>query len=107
MNLDEQRQRTAAVSGCWLMAGAAYVILEAVAAAAYRPDYSYAHNSISDLGQPSRQSAGATIGSGFASAMVGGAPQAVGSDRGRHVRREPCEENSAISSSAYSSSRNW
>ncbi len=69
MNLDEQRQRTAAASGCWLMAGAAYLILEAVAAAAYRPDYSYAHNYISDLGRPSRQSAGATIGSGFASAM--------------------------------------
>ena len=69
MNLDKQRQRTAAASGCWLMAGAAYLILEAVAAAAYRPDYSYAHNYISDLGQPSRQSAGATIGSGFASAM--------------------------------------
>ena len=28
MNLDEQRQRTAAASGCWLMAGAAYLILE-------------------------------------------------------------------------------
>jgi hypothetical membrane protein len=69
MNLDEQRQRTAAASGCWLMAGAAYLILEAVAAAAYRPDYSYAHNYISDLGRPSRQAAGATIGSGFASAM--------------------------------------
>ena len=50
MNLDEQRQRTAAASGCWLMAGAAYLILEAVAAAAYGPDYSYAHNYISDLG---------------------------------------------------------
>ena len=69
MNVDEQSQRTATASGCWLMAGAAYLILEAVAAAAYRPDYSYAHNTISDLGPPSRQSAGATIGSGFASAM--------------------------------------
>jgi hypothetical membrane protein len=68
MKLDEQRQRTAA-AGCWLMAGAAYLILEAVAAAAYRPDYSYAHNYISDLGRPSRQSAGATIDSGFAWAM--------------------------------------
>jgi hypothetical protein len=69
MNLDEQRQRAAAASGCWLMAGAAYLILEAVAAAAYWPDYSYAHNYISDLGRPARQPAGATIGSGFASAM--------------------------------------
>jgi hypothetical protein len=33
MNLDEQRLRTAAASGCWLMAGAAYLILEAVAMA--------------------------------------------------------------------------
>src|SRR6476659_2573131 len=69
MNLDEQRRRTAAASGCWLMAGATYLILEAVAAAAYRPDYSYAHNYISDLGRPSRQSAGATVGPGFAWAM--------------------------------------
>src|SRR6478735_11269627 len=69
MNLDEQRRRTAAASGCWLLAGAAYLILEAVAAATYRPDYSYAHNYISDLGRPSRQSAGATIGSDFACAM--------------------------------------
>src|SRR4051812_20607292 len=69
MNLDEQRQRTAAASGCWLMAGAAYLILEVVAAAAYRPDYSYVHHYISDLGRPSRLSAGATIGSGLASAM--------------------------------------
>ena len=69
MKLDEQGRRTAAASGCWLMAGGAYLILEAVAAAAYRPDYSYAHNYISDLGRPSRQSAGATIGSGFAWAM--------------------------------------
>ena len=51
------------------MAAAAYLILEAVAAAAYRPDYSYAHNYISDLGRPSRQSAGATHGSDCASAM--------------------------------------
>ena len=69
MKLDEQRRRTAAASGCWLLAGATYLMLEAVAAAAYRPDYSYAHNYISDLGRASRESAGATIGSGFACAM--------------------------------------
>lgn len=38
-------------SGCWLVAGVAYVGLEAVAAAAY-PGYRYAHDFISDLGRP-------------------------------------------------------
>ncbi len=36
----------------WLSAGLAYLTLEAVAAAAFRPHYSYARNFISDLGVP-------------------------------------------------------
>jgi hypothetical membrane protein len=40
----------------WLSAGLAYLTLEAVAAAAFRPRYSYAHNFISDLGIPSGNS---------------------------------------------------
>jgi hypothetical membrane protein len=40
----------------WLSAGLAYLTLEAVAAAAFRPHYSYAHNFISDLGTPSNDS---------------------------------------------------
>jgi hypothetical membrane protein len=36
----------------WLAAGLTYLTLEAVAAAAFRPHYSYAHNLISDLGVP-------------------------------------------------------
>jgi hypothetical membrane protein len=40
----------------WLSAGLAYLTLEAVAAAAFRPHYSYAHNFISDLGIPSNDS---------------------------------------------------
>ena len=40
----------------WLSAGLAYLILEAIAAAAFRPHYSYAHNFISDLGIPSGHS---------------------------------------------------
>ncbi|MCV7419572.1 DUF998 domain-containing protein [Mycobacterium yunnanensis] len=39
-------------AGCWLVAGAAYLGLEAIAAAA-QPGYRYAVNFISDLGQPS------------------------------------------------------
>lgn len=39
------------VPACWLIAGVAYVGLEAVAAAAY-PGYRYAHDFISDLGRP-------------------------------------------------------
>lgn len=34
----------------WIVAGGAYLVLEAVAAAAFRPHYSYADNYISDLG---------------------------------------------------------
>ncbi|MFZ1162352.1 DUF998 domain-containing protein [Mycobacterium sp.] len=40
----------------WLTAGLTYLTLEAVAAAAFRPHYSYAHNFISDLGRPSGDS---------------------------------------------------
>jgi hypothetical membrane protein len=37
----------------WLSAGLAYLTLEGIAAAAFRPHYSYAHNLISNLGIPS------------------------------------------------------
>ena len=40
----------------WLFAALAYLIAEAVAATAYRPSYSYAHNFISDLGIPGASS---------------------------------------------------
>ena len=40
----------------WLSAGLAYLTLEGIAAAAFRPHYSYAHNFISDLGIPSGNS---------------------------------------------------
>ena len=40
----------------WLAAGLTYLTLEAVAAAAFRPHYSYARNFISDLGIPSGDS---------------------------------------------------
>ena len=40
----------------WTSAGLAYLTLEAVAAAAFRPHYSYARNFISDLGIPSDDS---------------------------------------------------
>jgi hypothetical membrane protein len=36
----------------WISAGLTYLILEAVAAAAFRPHYGYARNFISDLGAP-------------------------------------------------------
>jgi hypothetical membrane protein len=48
--LANRRRAFAAVA--WLSAGLAYLILEAVAAAAFRPSYSYSHNLISDLGVP-------------------------------------------------------
>jgi hypothetical membrane protein len=50
---NRQRVRAAAA---WLSAGLAYLTLEAVAAAAFRPHYSYARNLISDLGIPSGNS---------------------------------------------------
>jgi hypothetical membrane protein len=40
----------------WLSAGFAYLTLEAVAAAAFRPHYSYTYDLISDLGTPSDDS---------------------------------------------------
>jgi hypothetical membrane protein len=46
------RRRGAAAA--WLSAGLTYLILEAVAAAAFRPSYSYSHNFVSDLGVPAR-----------------------------------------------------
>jgi hypothetical membrane protein len=52
------RRRLYAVSAAvaWTSAGLAYLTLEAVAAAAFRPYYSYARNLISDLGIPSDDS---------------------------------------------------
>jgi hypothetical membrane protein len=52
------RRRPYAVSAAiaWTSAGLAYLILEAVAAAAFRPHYNYARNLISDLGIPSNDS---------------------------------------------------
>jgi len=49
------RQRVSAAVA-WLSAGLAYLTLEGIAAAAFRPHYSYAHNFISDLGIPSTNS---------------------------------------------------
>ena len=49
------RQRVSAAVA-WLSAGLAYLTLEGIAAAAFRPHYSYAHNFISDLGIPSANS---------------------------------------------------
>jgi hypothetical membrane protein len=46
--------RRAFAAAAWLSAGLAYLILEAIAAGAFRPSYSYSHNFISDLGVPSR-----------------------------------------------------
>ncbi|HXO46433.1 MAG TPA: DUF998 domain-containing protein [Mycobacterium sp.] len=50
-----KRQRVSA-GVAWLSAGLAYLTLEGIAAAAFRPHYSYAHNFISDLGIPSNDS---------------------------------------------------
>jgi hypothetical membrane protein len=49
------RQRVSAAVA-WLSAGLAYLTLEGIAAVAFRPHYSYAHNFISDLGIPSASS---------------------------------------------------
>jgi hypothetical membrane protein len=49
------RQRVSAAAA-WLSAGLAYLTLEAVAAGAFRPHYSYARNLISDLGIPADDS---------------------------------------------------
>ena len=50
-----KRQRVGAAAA-WLSAGLAYLTLEAVAAADFRPHYSYAYNVISNLGIPSNDS---------------------------------------------------
>ena len=52
------RRRAYAVSAAvaWISGGLAYLILEAVAAEAFRPHYSYTHNFISDLGAISFES---------------------------------------------------
>jgi hypothetical membrane protein len=52
---EPSRRRQYAVSAAvaWSSAGLTYLTLEAVAAAAFRPHYSYARNLISDLGIPS------------------------------------------------------
>jgi hypothetical membrane protein len=50
-----KRQRVSA-GVAWLSAGLAYLTLEGIAAAAFRPRYSYARNFISDLGIPSHDS---------------------------------------------------
>jgi hypothetical membrane protein len=49
------RQRVNAAIA-WLSAGFVYLTLEGIAAAAFRPHYSYARNFISDLGIPSTES---------------------------------------------------
>jgi hypothetical membrane protein len=53
-----KRRRSYAVGAAvaWLSAGLAYLTLEGIAAVAFRPHYSYAHNFISDLGIPSGHS---------------------------------------------------
>jgi hypothetical membrane protein len=48
-----QRSYAATAAVAWISGGLAYLTLEAVAAEAFRPTYSYAHNFISDLGVPS------------------------------------------------------
>jgi hypothetical membrane protein len=56
--LDSGRRRTYAVSAAavWITAGLTYLTLEAIAAEAFRPHYSYTNNLISDLGIPSGNS---------------------------------------------------
>jgi hypothetical membrane protein len=50
------RQYAVSAAVAWASAGLGYLTLEAVAAAAFRPRYSYARNLISDLGIPSDDS---------------------------------------------------
>jgi hypothetical membrane protein len=50
-----KRQRVSAAVA-WLSAALAYLTLEGIAAEAFRPHYSYAHNFISNLGIPSTDS---------------------------------------------------
>jgi hypothetical membrane protein len=54
MTTSTQQRVSAAVA--WLSVGLAYLTLEGIAAAAFRPHYRYAHNFISDLGIPSSDS---------------------------------------------------
>lgn len=54
MTTSSRRRVSAAVA--WLSAGLGYLTLEGIAAAAFRPHYSYAHNVISNLGIPSNDS---------------------------------------------------
>lgn len=53
-DLNRRRLWAFSAAGVYFAAGAAYLALEAVAAAGFRPDYSYIHNMISDLGVTSR-----------------------------------------------------
>jgi hypothetical membrane protein len=53
----------------WIAAGAAYLVLEAVAAARFRPHYSYARNYISDLGLTSPGTHGRLVDSPLAYLM--------------------------------------
>jgi hypothetical membrane protein len=50
------KRRRVGAAVAWLSAGLVYLTLEGIAAAAFRPHYSYAHNFISDLGIPSNAS---------------------------------------------------
>jgi hypothetical membrane protein len=49
-----QRLCAATAAAAWLISGVLYLILEGLAAKSFRYHYSYAHNSISDLGVSSR-----------------------------------------------------
>jgi hypothetical membrane protein len=50
MTPSPRRSYAVGAAVAWMSGGLAYLILEAVAAEAFRPHYSYAHNYISDLG---------------------------------------------------------
>ena len=50
---DRRRLYAVSAAAAWLVAALGYLILEAAAAASFRPHYSYAHDFISDLGVPS------------------------------------------------------
>lgn len=64
---DRQLRRSYAygAAALWLVGGVGYVVLEAVAAAAFRPEYSYAHNYISDLGRPAISTLAGLMNLGF------------------------------------------
>jgi hypothetical membrane protein len=46
-----RRLHAVGAAACWLGAGIGYLVAEAVVAAAFRPEYSYVHDYISDLGR--------------------------------------------------------